>query len=126
MINKSIFRFAQKILLFNDKQEVLVLRFSNDETVIPKHLHGKWDFPGGGLEWKETREAGLVREIREEVGDIQYEVGDLIYIWDWYHHKLGGIPTVRTVCVLYDGKYLGGEVILNYEHDEYKWSQLRN
>jgi len=124
MQNNHTFRVAQKILLFNLKKEVLLLRFSCDETVIPKYMHGKWDFPGGGLEWSETRDEGLKREIKEEVGDIAYKIGDLIYVWDWYHHKMGGIPTMRTVCVLYDGKYLSGEIVLNKEHDRYQWVSL--
>jgi len=126
MQNNHTFRFAQKILLFNDKKEFLVLRFSKDKSMIPKYLHGKWDFPGGGLEWEETRKEGLIREIREEIGEIKCEIGDLIYVWDWYHHKVGGNPTKRTICVLYEGKFLGGEIVLNNEHDEYKWISIGN
>lgn len=33
-----------------------------------EHMHGKWEFPGGGMEYGETIEDNLIREVREEAG----------------------------------------------------------
>ena len=38
---------------------------------------GKWEFPGGGVEFNETLEHALVREVREEYG-IEIEVESLL------------------------------------------------
>lgn len=43
-------------------------------------LGGMWEFPGGKVEKDETLQAGLMREIREELG-AEIRVGDLIGIY---------------------------------------------
>lgn len=42
---------------------------------------GKWEFPGGSVEFGETLAEALAREIREEY-DISIEVGDLLTVTD--------------------------------------------
>lgn len=114
------FRVAQKVLLLNQYKEVLVIRFADNER-SPVPFRAKWDLPGGGLEWGESLEEGLARELREEIGEVQVEVGNLIHRWDWVHVNNSEL---RTICLLYKGDYLGGEVTLNEEHDEYRWVKL--
>lgn len=111
---------AQKTVLLNDEGKVLILRFSRKKRTA-KALRGKWDFPGGGVKFEESLEAGLKREIREELGAIKYEIEGLIDRWSWVQVN---DPTTRTVCLLYRGRFLGGEVRLNEEHDLYKWVEV--
>jgi 8-oxo-dGTP diphosphatase len=47
-----------------------------------RHLAGLWEFPGGKRRDGETREAALVREIREEL-DVAAAVGELIEDVEW-------------------------------------------
>jgi len=42
---------------------------------------GKWEFPGGSVEFNETLEHALVREVREEYG-MEIEVLDLLDVVD--------------------------------------------
>ncbi len=42
---------------------------------------GKWEFPGGGIEFGETMEHALIREVREEYG-FQIEVMELLDVVD--------------------------------------------
>jgi len=119
MSDKS-FRVAQKVLLFDKQDRVLIVRFASLER-FHKGMWGKWDFPGGGLEWGESLDEGLKREMEEEVGRVEYELGELVTVWDW---KLAHRSEVRCVCLLFEAKYLGGEIVLNDEHDKYEWVEV--
>lgn len=44
---------------------------------LDKSAGGKWEFPGGKVEGRETQNSALVREIREELG-INANVGELV------------------------------------------------
>lgn len=120
MSNQKHFRVGQKLLLFNSEKKVLIIHFSSTDR-ITACLHGKWDFPGGGVEWNESLEKGIEREIKEELGQVKFKLGDPILVWDWVHEENSD---KRTVCVLYEAEYLGGKIILNEEHDRYEWVEI--
>ena len=50
-------------VISNSKGDVLIAKRPDD-----KHQGGLWEFPGGKLEQDETREQGLARELKEELG----------------------------------------------------------
>lgn len=57
-------------MIFNDKGELLMLKRGREA----KNEQGRWEIPGGGVDFGETREQAIVREIKEEVGvDIVVE-----------------------------------------------------
>lgn len=90
------------VVLFNEKHEVLLEERSDD---------GYFDFPGGGIDLKESGEEAAKRELEEETGliadklvlfnvytgeitkyvyfngDVIYGV-DLVYLCDKYHGEL--------------------------------------
>jgi mutator protein MutT len=62
-------------IIFNNKGEVFVAQRgpkARNET-------GKWDFPGGSVEFGETCENAVVRELKEEF-DIDIEVIELLEV----------------------------------------------
>jgi mutator protein MutT len=77
------------------------------------HLEGHWEFPGGKQEGKETLEACLFREIREELG-VAVKVGEkLLTVQHDYEEK-------RITLHFYNCKHLKGEP-RNLEDQEMLW-----
>jgi len=48
--------------------KALVLNGARDSFLVVQEEDGKWELPGGGLEWGESVTEGLAREIMEEMG----------------------------------------------------------
>jgi len=102
---------SQKAIIFNRKGEILTIRRSETAPSNP----GKWDFPGGDLDFGEDAMEGIIREIKEETG---LDVGDLRpFDVESHINKEGDF----WVTIAYIAKAVSDKVILSYEHDEFKW-----
>jgi mutator protein MutT len=64
-------------IISNSAGEVFLARRGNEA----RNERGKWEFPGGGVEFNETLEQALVREVREEYG-FEIEVQELLDVVD--------------------------------------------
>lgn len=58
-IRSKYYRLSAKALVLDD---------SRNKFLIIKEDNGRWDIPGGGIEWGENAHIGLQREIEEEMG----------------------------------------------------------
>jgi len=75
-------RHAIRAILLTPQREVLLLRIR-----APQGGNWFWITPGGGLERGESAEAGLKRELAEEVGLSDVRLGPLVWrrqhTFDW-------------------------------------------
>lgn len=79
-----------------------------------KAAGGKWEFPGGKVEWGETDAEALVREIQEELGIVVDVTGPLRT-----DDTEVGSNVIRLVCLR---ARLRGEVpTKSLDHDELRW-----
>lgn len=57
-IPECFYRISVKALILDDEKRFL----------LTKEQNGKWELPGGGLDFGEKPQKGLIREIKEEMG----------------------------------------------------------
>lgn len=63
--------------IFNEKGEIFIAKRGKKA----KNERGKWEIPGGSVEFGETFESALKREVKEEHG-IEIEIEELLGICD--------------------------------------------
>jgi len=104
-------RVAQKAIIFNKNGNILTMRRSKTAPSRPL----QWDLPGGDLEFSEDVKAGIIREIKEETG---LEIKDLSVV-----DVASGINDINQfwVTICYIARPKTNQVILSYEHDDFRW-----
>jgi 8-oxo-dGTP diphosphatase len=102
-------RIQVKAFVFNDADEVLVLRRSGSDPRRPL----SWDLPGGNVELGEDPTEAVARELREETG---LTIEDL---------KVSSVSSSNgeeyVVSLWFAAKAGDAEVKLSAEHDQYRW-----
>jgi 8-oxo-dGTP diphosphatase len=102
---------SQKAIVINNEGKILTVRRSATAPIRPLN----WDLPGGDLEFGEDPTQGIIREITEETSlnierlepfDVEAHVNSNGEFW---------------VTIAYKAASKTGNVVLSYEHDEFKW-----
>ncbi len=82
--------------------KALVLNEERDKFLLCKEADGRWELPGGGLDWDAGPQEDLPRELMEEMGLRA------IYIADnpcyFITGKSTNYPEIRIANVLYETK----------------------
>ena len=91
------------VVLFNENDEVLLEERADD---------GYFDFPGGGIDLKESAEEAAIRELKEETGLIATELeffklysGEITYYKYFNGDEIYGVDAVY-ICRKYQGKII--------------------
>jgi len=61
----------------------LMMRVDNHIFMLRHHANGAYDFPGGRMEWGESPEAALARELYEELGYTLTAKPKFFGIWNY-------------------------------------------
>lgn len=104
-------------LIENDNNEFLIsLRH---EPKI-KEANMKWDFVGGAIDFGETPQEALGREVMEETG-LDVEVGEMLpmcYSKVWKHDDF----KIHAIVVCYHCKLISGELKIGvYKIKDLRW-----
>ncbi|WP_257477150.1 NUDIX domain-containing protein [Acidipropionibacterium jensenii] len=106
-------RAASRALIIRDGR--LLVEINDDGDLV------WWSLPGGGQEFGETKEQGLVRECREEIG-CEVVVGDFALALDYIganhllHEDLFSQTEVYFWCTLAEGS----EPHMSYNPDDFQ------
>ncbi len=103
------FKVVQNAIIQNVKREVLLL----------KHHKGKWVLPGGEIEDQETWQRALRREIEEEVGILNFQIKEIVFVSN--RQKDG--KSVYVVTFKVEAPIIN-KITLSKEHTQYAWVGL--
>lgn len=106
-----LFFVAVKALLFFDGKFLLVKRSDN-----ARGEHSYWEFPGGRLEFGETPEEALNRELKEETG-LSAKIIRPLQTWSFFRGDDTQIVGITFLC-----KADSDIVQLSSEHDAFSWT----
>jgi 8-oxo-dGTP diphosphatase len=81
---------------------------------------GRWEFPGGKLELGETAEAGMRRELQEELGFVAGEMHALVPV---VHHYAERAQTIRLFPFLIRTEE---RRFVSTDHDAIRWVALED
>lgn len=104
------------VLIYNDKNEVFLARGLKWKNY--------WTVPGGHLEWGESFEECVRREVKEEtnmeISNIEFlKIQEAIFPPNYHKEK-------HMVFLNFCAKAESYDVVLDEEHSEYKWFKLED
>jgi len=106
---------AIRIFAYNASRQMLLLRRANTG-----YASGSWCLPGGKLDYGDTPEHTVGKELAEEAGLVAVDIRFL-----FYQNSPPPVPGEMHCVNLYFSCLAEGAVRLNEESSEYLWVSLR-
>ena len=99
----------------------------NNKILFVRDHKGKWELPGGRIEFNETPENALKRECEEELGFKNIEIGGIVDAWS-FGATIDNID-YHFILLVYECFTNNTKIKLNNLNDEqteYAWVSLGN
>jgi len=114
------FMISLKILLKNSQGEYLILKSPSNSPF----WQGKYDLPGGRINEDEINvdfPKLIDREIKEETGKtVKYKLRKDPVALVKYRLDDGRC----VLYILFEAKYISGQVVISNEHTDYRWQKI--
>lgn len=102
---------AVNAIILNDNKEILFTERSLGDDFLP----GYWELPGGGIDYGETPQEALIRELKEECG-LEIEIIKPVAANSYFIKDIQRIE-ITFLCRVINP----AEIKLSPEHSNYKW-----
>ena len=90
-----------------------------DKCLILVKPNGRIDLPGGRIDFNESPEEALLREIFEETGIADIKILNPVTHWSFIKNPKLKIHGITYIC-----SYHGGDILLSKEHKDYIWQRV--
>jgi len=111
-MEKQVQRITTKALFYRD-----------GKVLFAKDHKGKWELPGGKIDFGETPDVALKRELYEELGFKNVVIGKIINVWTFIVNNIEEID-YQFILVVYECSSKETEIKQSSEHVEYGWVPL--
>jgi 8-oxo-dGTP diphosphatase len=103
-IIRPLFQVFAAAVIFDSNQKVLLVKSTYNR------FH-PWGLPGGSLEYGETAESALLREIHEET-NLTIEIERFLFVKTWRPDRVG----LYYLCKIVDGEFHPSDEVSELEY----------